>query len=135
MPVIHSADIAVHQVHGSTFSSFVAPSRGSTQLCAWQLRVFAGLTGESTGPPEDEVLLLLDGELTVSLDGTATDLAAGDVVLVPAGQRVARGRRDFRCHSLGDNHARSRGGHGRRQPDRAPVGQLSPGRIPPRHLH
>ena len=52
MPVIRSADIAVHQVHGSTFSSFVAPSRGSTQLCAWQLRVPAGLTGAAHRPPE-----------------------------------------------------------------------------------
>jgi quercetin dioxygenase-like cupin family protein len=30
------------------------------------------------------VLLLLEGELTVTLDGIATVLAAGDVVLVPA---------------------------------------------------
>ena len=37
VPVIRSADAAVHLVHGSTFSSFVAPSRGSAQLCAWQL--------------------------------------------------------------------------------------------------
>jgi quercetin dioxygenase-like cupin family protein len=34
------------------------------------------------------VLLLLDGELTITLDGTATDLAAGDVVLVPAGSQL-----------------------------------------------
>ena len=32
--------------------------------------------------------LLLDGELTITLDGTATDLAAGDVVLVPAGSEL-----------------------------------------------
>jgi quercetin dioxygenase-like cupin family protein len=88
VPVIRSADIAVHQVHGSTFSSFVAPSRGSTQLCAWQLRVPAGLTGAAHRPTREEVLLLLDGELTITLDGTATDLAAGDVVLVPAGSEL-----------------------------------------------
>ena len=50
MPVIRSADVAVHQVHGSTFSSFVAPSRGSAQLCAWQLEVPAGLPESPTGP-------------------------------------------------------------------------------------
>ncbi len=84
MPVIRSADAAVHQVHGSTFSSFVAPSRGSAQLCAWQLNVPAGQRGVAHRPTREEVLLLLDGELTVTLDGTATILAAGDVVLVPA---------------------------------------------------
>jgi len=84
MPVIRSADAAVHQAHGSTFSSFVAPSRGSAQLCAWQLNVPAGLRGVAHRPTREEVLLLLEGELTVTLDGIATVLAAGDVVLVPA---------------------------------------------------
>ena len=84
MPVIRSADAAVQQVHGSTFSSFVAPSRGSAQLCAWQLDVPAGLRGVAHRPTREEVLLLLDGELTVTLDGIATVLAAGNVVLVPA---------------------------------------------------
>ena len=72
MPVIRSADAAVHQAHGSTFSSFVAPSRGSAQLCAWQLTVPAGLRGVAHRPTREEVLLLLDGELTVTLDGIAT---------------------------------------------------------------
>jgi quercetin dioxygenase-like cupin family protein len=88
MPVIRSADAAVHQVHGSTFSSFVAPSRGSAQLCAWQLTVPAGLRGVAHRPTREEVLLLLEGELTVTLDGIATVLAAGDVVLVPANSEV-----------------------------------------------
>jgi quercetin dioxygenase-like cupin family protein len=88
VPVIHPAEIAVHQVHGSTFSSFVAPSRGSTQLCAWQLRVPAGLTGAAHRPTREEVLLVLDGDLTITLDGMAADLVAGDVVLVPAGSEL-----------------------------------------------
>jgi quercetin dioxygenase-like cupin family protein len=88
VPVIRPAEIAVHQVHGSTFSSFVAPSRGSTQLCAWQLRVPAGLTGAAHRPTREEVLLVLDGDLTITLDATATDLVAGDVVLVPAGSEL-----------------------------------------------
>ena len=88
MPVIRPADAAVHQVHGSTFRSFVAPSRGSAQLCAWQLQVPAGLRGAAHRPSREEVLLLLEGELTVTLDGVATVLAPGDVVLVPAGREL-----------------------------------------------
>jgi len=84
VPIIRSADATVHQVHGSTFSSFVAPSRGSAQLCAWQLKVPAGMRGAAHRPTREEVLLLLEGELTVTLDGIATVLAAGDVVVVPA---------------------------------------------------
>ena len=81
MPVIRSADAAVHQVHGSTFSSLVAPSRGSAQLCAWQLDAPAGLRGVAHRPTWEEVLLLLEGDATVTLDGIATVLAAGDVPL------------------------------------------------------
>jgi quercetin dioxygenase-like cupin family protein len=84
MPVIRSADAAVHEVHGTTFSSFVAPSRGSAQLCAWQVNVPAGLRGVDHRPTREEVLLVLEGELTITLDGTTTVLAAGDVVLVSA---------------------------------------------------
>ena len=88
MPVIRSADATVHQVHGSTFSSFVAPSRGSAQLCAWQLSVPAGLRGVAHRPSREEVLLLLEGEVTVTLDETATVLAPGDVVLIPANSEL-----------------------------------------------
>lgn len=88
MSVIRSADAAVHQVHGSTFSSFVAPSRGSAQLCAWQLTVPPGMRGVPHRPTREEVLLLLGGELTITLDGRATLLAPGDVVLVPADSEV-----------------------------------------------
>jgi quercetin dioxygenase-like cupin family protein len=62
----------------------VAPSRGSAQLCAWLLEVPPGLPGTPHRPSREEVLLLLEGELTVTLDGAAAVLAAGDVVLVPA---------------------------------------------------
>jgi quercetin dioxygenase-like cupin family protein len=88
VPVIRPADATVHQVHGSTFSSFVAPSRGSAQVCAWQLTVPAGLRGVAHRSTREEVLLLLEGELTVTLDGIAAVLAAGDVVLVPAGSEL-----------------------------------------------
>jgi quercetin dioxygenase-like cupin family protein len=88
MPVIHPGQAADHEAHGSLFSSYVAPSRGSRQLCAWRLTVPAGLTGTAHRPTREEVLLVLDGDLTVSIDGQAARLAPGDVVLVPAESRL-----------------------------------------------
>lgn len=85
MPVIRSTDTVVHEVHGSTFRSFVAPSRGSDQLCAWRLTVPGGLQGVAHRPTREEVLLLLEGELRITLEGAPTDLQPGDVALVPAG--------------------------------------------------
>lgn len=88
MPVIRSADAVEHEAHGSTFSSYVAPARGSTELCAWRLTVSAGVQGVAHRPTREEVFLLLSGELRITLDGSSTDLQGGDVVLVPAGSEL-----------------------------------------------
>lgn len=84
MPVFRSIDSVDHEVHGSTFSSYAAPSRGSRELCAWRLRVPADLPGVAHRPTREEVLLVLDGDLRVTLDGVSSVLRPGDVVVVPA---------------------------------------------------
>jgi len=83
MPVVRPADATQFETHGARFSSYAAPSRGSSQLCAWRLDVPAGLEGVTHRPSREEVLLVLDGELRITLDGTQADLRQGDVVLVP----------------------------------------------------
>lgn len=88
MPVFRQNDAVEHEVHGSTFCSYVAPARGSTQLCAWRLTVPAGLQGTPHRPSREEVLLILDGELRITLDGATSRLGAGDVALVPAGSEL-----------------------------------------------
>jgi len=84
MPVFHQADAVQYETHGSRFQSYIAPSRGSEQPCAWQLTVPADLRGVAHRPSREEVLLVLTGELRVTLDGTTTVLHPGDVALVPA---------------------------------------------------
>jgi quercetin dioxygenase-like cupin family protein len=88
VPVIPAASAATYETHGSRFLSYVAPSRGSSQLCAWQLIVPADLQGVAHRPTREEVLLVLAGEMHVTLDGTTTSLHSGDVVLVPAGSEL-----------------------------------------------
>jgi quercetin dioxygenase-like cupin family protein len=84
MPIFRPTDAVTYEIHGSRFRSFVAPSRGSEQLCSWELTVPAGNKGVAHRPNREEVLLIQSGQLRVTLDGTASDLQAGDVVLVPA---------------------------------------------------
>lgn len=84
MPVIRALDAAVFETHGSRFHSYVAPSRGSRSLCAWRLEVPADLQGVAHRPTREEVLLVLDGELRLTLDGDRSELHRGDVALVPA---------------------------------------------------
>lgn len=84
MPVIRVADAVPFETHGSRFSSYVAPARGSTQLCAWRLQVPPDLRGAAHRPTREEVLLVLDGELHLTIDGVAAVLQQGDAALVPA---------------------------------------------------
>jgi quercetin dioxygenase-like cupin family protein len=87
MSVVREQDAVAHRLHGATFHSFVAPSSGSGELCAWRLEVAAGTVGVPHRVSREEVLLVLSGELTATIEGTATTVRAGDVVRVPAGAR------------------------------------------------
>ncbi len=87
MPVFTPDEAARFEIHGSLFSSYVAPARGSTQLCAWRLDIPAGTTGMPHVVSHEEVLLWLAGSATVNLDGGVSTVEVGDVVLVPAGAR------------------------------------------------
>ncbi len=84
------ADRAVpFEAHGSRFLSYVAPSRGSSELCAWRLEVPPGLTGVPHRPTREEVLLVLAGELSATVDGSRATLHPGDVLVVPPGAELA----------------------------------------------
>jgi quercetin dioxygenase-like cupin family protein len=88
MPVIDSSEAVTFETHGSRFRSYVAPSRGSSELCAWRLEVPAGLEGVAHRPNREEVLLVLEGELRITLDGVPAELHQGDVALVPANSEL-----------------------------------------------
>ena len=87
MPVIHAAQSVVHQMHGTSFTSYASPARGSRELCAWRIEIPGGTEGVPHHVSREEVLYVLSGTLRVTVDGEAEDAAAGDVVLVPAGAR------------------------------------------------
>src|SRR5690349_18612342 len=86
MPHLHSP--VVHQMHGATFTSYVAPSSGSTELCAWRVSVEPGVAGQGHRVTKEEVFLVLTGQPTLTVDGDRHPLRVGDVVLAPAGSGV-----------------------------------------------
>lgn len=90
MPVLHADDAVVHELHGSVFTSYAAPARGSRELCAWRLEVPPGSRGVPHIISKEEILLVLSGALRVTLDGAATPAEAvpGDAILVPAGAQL-----------------------------------------------
>jgi quercetin dioxygenase-like cupin family protein len=88
MSVIEEEQTVVHELHGARFSSYVAPSRGSTQLCAWRVAVEPGVPGQEHRVSREEVFLVLAGTPTLTLDGTATVLEPGQVAFAAVGTRI-----------------------------------------------
>lgn len=88
MPVVTAADATTFETHGSRFHSYLAPSKGSSDLCAWRLEVPAGLVGVPHRPSNEEALLVQDGSLHGALDGQPFALDVGDVLHVPAGAEL-----------------------------------------------
>ena len=85
MPVIRATQSVVHQMHGTSFTSYASPARGSRELCAWHIEIPGRTEGVPHHVSREEVLYILGGTLRVTVDGETADAAAGDVVLVPAG--------------------------------------------------
>lgn len=85
MPVVRSSEAQVHEMHGARFVSYARPRSGSRELCAWRTELPAGTRAPAHTVDREEVVHLLQGELTVTLDGHPERVAAGDTVIVNAG--------------------------------------------------
>jgi quercetin dioxygenase-like cupin family protein len=88
MPVFPRESGTEFTTHGATFTSYVSPGRGRTQLCGWRLTVPPDLAGVAHRPSREEIVLVLDGRLRLTLDGLTSELRSGDVALVPAGAEL-----------------------------------------------
>jgi len=93
VPVIHPDQTAVHDLHGTSFTSYASPAHGSRELCAWHIEI----PGQTTGVPHhvsrEEVLYVLSGTIRATIDDHTEDASAGDVILVPAGARFGADNR------------------------------------------
>jgi quercetin dioxygenase-like cupin family protein len=85
--VIHAAESVVHHLHGTSFTSYATPARGSRELCAWRIEIPGRTEGVPHHVSREEVLYVLSGTVRATVDGQPEDAAAGDVILVPAGSR------------------------------------------------
>lgn len=83
MPFIHTDDTVTHHTHGATFTSYTAPSLGSTTLCVWQLHIPPTTTGQPHTVTHEEVIVITTGTPTATLADTTTTLHPGDAILVP----------------------------------------------------
>jgi quercetin dioxygenase-like cupin family protein len=88
MPIYPPAASDDFEQYGATFHSYVRPERGSTALCAWRLDVEPGAGGVPHIANEEEVILMLEGDMVIKLDDDEQTVRAGYVVHVPAGAEL-----------------------------------------------
>jgi quercetin dioxygenase-like cupin family protein len=89
MVVFHRDDADPFEGDGDRIFSYVSPARGSADLCAWRLEVGPDHEGFVHQTNREEVVLVLSGRLTFTLDGVADDLDEGSVVLIAAGSTIS----------------------------------------------
>ena len=87
MPVIHAAETVVHHMHGTSFTSYASPARGSQELCAWHIEIPGRTAGVPHHVSREEVLYVLSGTIRATVNDHSEPAGAGDVILVPAGSR------------------------------------------------
>jgi mannose-6-phosphate isomerase-like protein (cupin superfamily) len=85
MPVIRAAQTEAHQLHGTSFTAYASPSRGSQELCAWRVEIPGRTEGVPHHVSREEVLYVMSGTLSATVDGHTEEATAGEVILVPAG--------------------------------------------------
>jgi quercetin dioxygenase-like cupin family protein len=85
MPIIRAPEAVAHEMHGARFVAYATPASGSKELCAWRLEVPGGSRGLPHTITREEVVLLLTGAVSITIDGAVTRLAPGDAAVVPAG--------------------------------------------------
>lgn len=83
MPIMYASDAAVHDFDGSRWNAFVAPSRGSSQLCAWRAEIPADAKTSPHRVNKEEVVFVLSGRLRMVHEGCDAIAESGDALVVP----------------------------------------------------
>jgi mannose-6-phosphate isomerase-like protein (cupin superfamily) len=87
MPIIRADQAPTFDLPGVQFTAYAAPSRGSADLCTWQITVAPDQEPTAHTLDRDETFLVLEGRLRINPDGE--DLGPGDVAVVHAGETIA----------------------------------------------
>ena len=89
MTYVSMADAPVYSLPGLEFRGLTSPSRGAREICTWHLYVAPELASdEAHSLDREEVFVVLEGRLSVSINGECTTLAPGDAIAVPAGAQL-----------------------------------------------
>ena len=87
MPVIHpDAAPRFDDVPGTNVVGLAAPSRGSSQISAWRLRLDPGTSSPVHTLDAEEVFVVLAGRVRLTSEGATEEVGAGGALIAPVGR-------------------------------------------------
>ncbi len=86
MRIIRAAGLQPITGQGSTYWPLATPSTGAAELIVARVRKTPGHPGSIHAHDHEEVVIALAGTATAIIDGNQAQLAAGDTLIIPAGQ-------------------------------------------------
>ena len=89
MPVIAAADAVHFDNDGTQVVGLASPSRGSSELSAWRLRLAAGAGSPRHAVDREEVFVILAGRVQLTHDGGVEEASAGGALVAPPGREFA----------------------------------------------
>jgi len=93
MNITLATEAPLFSLPGIHFTGHTAPSRGASELCTWRLQVDPGIIGDPHRLDREEVFVILEGSLTVTVNDEEATLQEGDSLAVPAGALLRVGNR------------------------------------------
>ena len=86
MPVISPASAPVFDTGAAHITGLAAPSRGSTDIAAWRLRLRADKPSPLHSLTHEEVFVVLEGAVTAQFSDREETATAGGALIVPANE-------------------------------------------------
>jgi mannose-6-phosphate isomerase-like protein (cupin superfamily) len=86
MPLIQAASAPIFTLEGTTITGLASPSRGSTEISSWRIRLEPGVAVPAHVLSREEVFVILAGAAVAQIDGEQLPLGAGDSLAVPPGR-------------------------------------------------
>ncbi|MEC3954892.1 cupin domain-containing protein [Nocardia sp. CDC153] len=89
MPLIRDVEAPRFSNDHASFVGLAAPSRGSTENCAWRLTLNPGVDAPPHALDREEIFIALSGTLRVTMGEQTLTVESGDALVVPAFQQFA----------------------------------------------
>ncbi|WP_309572290.1 cupin domain-containing protein [Deinococcus sp.] len=84
MNILRAHDAQRHTTPNATVIPLATPSLGAQQISVIRQEMGPGHANPAHAQTHEEVMVMLDGQVTVTVDGGTTDLQAGDTLTIPA---------------------------------------------------